>query len=293
MAICERSGLEFVARSSRQTTHPAIRSWIDRASRDGWYRDCLATLEQGKQSGISTIEEFVALLGQAEQTWRDLRNAEIAQRNETERQIKEAKRQRHITNDLLRGRGYRWHRHENDEEDQDFFNAPAVEYTLWSPDGRVVSVQEAMLELAWQGVKFAKEWLAEHNIAEEMPAIEKQRQASKEKQAIEAQRAEEREQYQREAEQALLKAGIDPALAKEQAAFWSQPHSPLDDQVAVAFPYVRPDGRVLVPSMNSGFRYGVMVNGEWWGIDEVLEMPNLPDLFVEKLQELARRNNDA
>lgn len=203
------------------------------------------------------------------------RNAAYDERLRREREAKEARRQRAITNDLLRGRGYRWSSVGfKDEEDADAFdiNAPiGQEWQLFSPDGRAVSVKEAMLELAYAGVEFAKKWLAERGIAETVPAIEAQRQAEREaaEQAKAALTAEQAEIYQ-ELKSELLSNGIDDERAERESVRLARPHLAHEDQTTIKD---LATGIRLV--LNSDLRYGVMVGGEWCGIDEVLEMPEL------------------
>lgn len=80
-----------------------------------------------------------------------------------------AARERQETNGILGAGGYRWRK--EDEESMDFAgpNAFAAAYgershvwLLLAPDGREVSVRQAMEELAAGGTIAAQQWLAEH-----------------------------------------------------------------------------------------------------------------------------------
>lgn len=179
--ICEKTGIEFEAATKRTKNHPIIMAWVNDAAKDGWYNTALETIRKCRQDGATTLEQFVTALRQAETTFKEQSNAAYAAKIERERQQKEAKRQRYITNSFLREHGYRWvNLGFEDEEEADAFGLIGPQYEhligkywqLFSPDDRAVSVQEAMQELASQSQKFAREWLAERNIPENMPVKE-------------------------------------------------------------------------------------------------------------------------
>lgn len=267
---CEKTGIQFEAATRRTKNHPQIMAWLSDAYKNNWLSEAEGTIREGKIQGWTTIEQFIEALRHTEQRAKESQHDTTVRENQQKRDAQEAKRQRTITNNLLRGRGYTWRKFENDEEDQDFFNVPAYEWDLHSPDGRIVSVKEAMLELAYQNVKFAKEWLVDHKIEETTPAIEQQRQA-------EAAQVEAKEEftttqiaYQQEAIPALMEAGLSQEQAEHEAIRFSLPHSPLEDQVIIGSTIRLQDGREVTPVINSDFRYGLMENITWWGIDEIL-----------------------
>lgn len=82
---------------------------------------------------------------------------------------KDAKQsEREATNALLRQYGYRWRKHENDEEDIDLLGMPEFEWVLHDTStasatsyGRVVTVRQAMEEIAFGDAR-AKKWLERH-----------------------------------------------------------------------------------------------------------------------------------
>jgi len=289
---CEKTGIQFEAATKRTKNHPTIMAILNEANRYGWYSQALEAIKQGREAGYTTIEQFQVALTEAEAAYKEQRAVLIHKQVQEQREAKEARRQRYVTNELLRGRGYTWRKFENDEEDQDFFGAPEYEWTLYSPDNRPVSVQEAMQELAYQDVKFAKEWLADRNIVEEVPAIEKKRQAEQEEQQQERQFTQEQIAYQQEAIPALLEAGLSQEQAEQEAKRFSLPHSPLEDQVVIGSTICLSDGREVVPVINSDFRYGLLEGTTWWGIDEILL--KCPDILVRKmLLEYSDRNKRA
>lgn len=278
-ATCEKTGLTFEARSQRQTTHPQIRSWIDKSYKDGWYQACLDAIKAGREASLESIEEFIALLSETEHAAVSSQHADYSAMLERQRQAKEARRQRAVTNDLLRDRGYRWQNLGfKTEEEADAFdiNLPiGNDWQLISPDGRIVTVKEAMQELAYHDVKFAKEWLATRGIAEEMPAIERERKAKQEQaeqeQCNAEQLDEESKQYFEEAQQALRDAGLEAAEARSIALRWSGPHSPASGVVSLGPDTMLDDGRHVYLAFCDDLRYGVVLDGKWRGItsDEI------------------------
>lgn len=164
--ICEKTGLEFEAVSKRTKNHPTIMSILNRANRDGWYGQALDAVKIGRQSGLATIEEFVAWLDETEKAWREQRNTQITGYLDSKLEAQEARRQRHILNSFLREHGYHWADLAMDPEDVDNSftgHLPAHDWQLFSSDNRAVSIKQAMQELAAQDITFAKEWLVERS----------------------------------------------------------------------------------------------------------------------------------
>lgn len=167
MAICEKTGLTFEAKSKRQRNHPAIMVVVNEANKDGWYNQCLQACETGKDAGLSTLQEFLDLLDETRRAWREQRDQSVSAYLDRKRAEKEARRDKAVTNSLLAGRGYTWSKLGfKDEEEADAFdiNAPiGQDWQLFAPDSRAVTVRQAMEELAAQNVKFARDWLEEHS----------------------------------------------------------------------------------------------------------------------------------
>src|SRR5579875_2244901 len=180
--ICEETGISFEAPNRRRKVHPQIRAWKNQAYEESWYSQCLDAIRQGRENGYTTIEQYNELLNRVQATAIAAKQQRDHEQFERERAAKEARRQRSIVNELLRGRGYVWKDlGYGDDEEIDNAILPYIkenvpDWQLFSPDGRAVSLEEAMQELAWQGVTWAKEWLAEREIAERKPEIVEQRE---------------------------------------------------------------------------------------------------------------------
>jgi hypothetical protein len=83
--------------------------------------------------------------------------------------MSQSRAEREATNALLRQYGYRWRKHENDEEDRDLAGLPQFEWVLHDTKtatatsyGNVVTVYEAMETIAAQGNTDARTWLERH-----------------------------------------------------------------------------------------------------------------------------------
>lgn len=288
--ICEKSGLRFESATKRTKNHPQIMGWINDAYKDGWYQQCLNIIKEGREQGWTTMEQFAEALRDAEMAAKAEQNAHIAAENQRKREREEARRQRSITNSLLRGRGYNWQKWENDEEDVDLYGAPEVEWTLLSPDNRAVSMKQAMLELAfYEDAQFAHEWLAKCNIAEELPEVEKKRREGAAKVQAQIVYTDEQIAYQQEAVPALLECGFVPEIAEREAKRLSLPHQAWEDHVELLGPEMV-SGRSVFLVINGDFRYGAFVDDEWYGLEELLQ--EFPDFPSKKMCQLyIERNN--
>jgi hypothetical protein len=272
LVTCEKTGIQFEAATRRTKNHPTIMGWLNQAAKDGWYNQAYATIKQGREQGFTSIDQFVDALRVTEVQAKAANDAAYAAEQERKRAVQDARRDRFTTNAFLREHGYKWHKFEHDEEDIDLLNLPQFEYTLYSPDHRAVSVKEAMLELAYADVKFAKEWLAKHNIAEELPAIEQQRREEAEQQAKQmAALTQEDQEYIKFIEPRLIEAGLSPERARKEALRLSQPHSPQEDNIPLG-PVNLPNGKTLMLNINGDGRYGFTgYLGLWAGLQEVLD----------------------
>jgi hypothetical protein len=280
LVICEKTGLQFEASSQRTKNHPTIMSWLNVAYTEKWYDEANEVVKQGREQGFTTIEQYTARFKSTQEAAQKARKAQIHAQVERKFAARDAHRERAVTNQFFREHGYRWQKFEHDEEDIDLLGLPEVEWTLYSPDGRAVSTQEAMREIAYEGNKWAKEWLAKHQIEEREPAIIAQRREETEKAAQEAQRQEtiyesfdaEHKAYVHEMTPVFVEAGLTPERARKEAIRFAQPHKPEDDTIELG-PFSLPDHSPQVMLViNSDGRYGgIDHRGLWIGLQEILD----------------------
>jgi hypothetical protein len=300
MAFCEKTGLEFEATSKRVRNHPTIMAMLSDAYRDGWHFDAMEAIKSGRNAGYTTIEQFVSALNDAKEQYKLRTNAIYAAEMQRKREAEEVRRQRHVTNSLLRSRGYEWQRGYSDSDiENDIWNGEGEATGAWelvSPDHRDVSVKEAMFELAfYEDAKFAHDWLAYRGIPEIAPAIELKRREEALKLEAAATQAQvvtytdEQIAYQQEAIPAFIEAGHSPELAEKEAKRLSLPHDPWQDFVPLSEPEVLPDGRHATLVISGDLRYGALVSDEWYGIDELLE--EFPDFPLRKRLAIYRERN--
>ncbi len=148
---CEKTGIEFEAKSARTKNHPAIMRVLDEANRYGWYAQAMQALIDGREAGLETIEEFVELLDATKEAALNAQQAKYSAFLAEKRAKKEARREHVILNAKLERHGYRW---SNvgfaDEEEADAFDINAPIGTSWiliSPDNRTVTVAQALAEI--------------------------------------------------------------------------------------------------------------------------------------------------
>ena len=64
LVTCEKTGLQFEAATKRTKNHPKIMTIVNEANKDGWYREALQTLQDGREAELDTLEDFLELLQQ-------------------------------------------------------------------------------------------------------------------------------------------------------------------------------------------------------------------------------------
>lgn len=143
--ICQHSGIEFEASSARAKQHPLVADLKTDANRRGTYAAAMKAMEVvRKDGGYATIEEFVSLVN-AEVA--GTRKAQIASKIAAENDRRDAQQKLKEQNALLKANGYRWSK----EETTGYFggdsDAPEYAWTLIAPDGRAVTVQQAIAEI--------------------------------------------------------------------------------------------------------------------------------------------------
>ncbi len=291
--ICEKTGIPFEAENRRRKSHPVVQGWIQKAYDEGWYPQANDAIYGNsarfvEKQSFETIEQFVTYFTQLQKDSIQANTERERFDAQSKRDAAEVKRQRHITNDLLRGRGYGWKRFENDEEDIDMFGAPEVEYTLYSPDHRPVSVKEAMQELAYQDVEFAHKWLASRNIAEE---VKRQEEATKKQQtqSEEEQREQERKQYKQEIKDMLLSHALTEEVAEAEAERLSRPHTPSEDKVVLASATLSDDEDAQISICGEGL-YFVHIGEHTYTVAEMLAFHKLLSAHHDQLVQYAQKN---
>jgi|SRR5579885_138916 len=172
--ICEKTGISFEAENRRRKSHPVVMAWLETAYKEGWYEQANTAIYGSRyveKQKFETIEQFVAYFQDLQKNALHAKHEAIDAEIQRKREAEEAKRQRHMLNRFLNDHGYFWKKFENDEEDQDFFGAPAFEWYLRSEKdgGKSTTVKDAMIAIAKRtGDEFAHNWLSERGI--EIPA---------------------------------------------------------------------------------------------------------------------------
>ncbi len=146
LAVCKRTGLEFEAPSKRYKQHPTISGWLQKASTEGWYRDCVETIEALKNGGATTIEEYIVELEIVRPIAIAANEKKQNDRETYWEKIKEEFKERRRQNATLRNAGYRWRNLAYEPEDPD-----QADWSLISPEGEIVSVQKALTEIESRG----------------------------------------------------------------------------------------------------------------------------------------------
>lgn len=183
MIACQYTGIEFEATSKRQKNHPRVSALLNDAAKAGGaaYNTAKDRLAEARAAGLTDINEVISFVrtgAMQAQAAADQRRADNAQaRKDADKDRHYARVAREYTNSILRDGGYRWEKTIEDEESMDFagpnafaaihgsWRDSATIWTLYTPDGRVVSVREAMQELAAKQNGRAVRWLSENKEA--------------------------------------------------------------------------------------------------------------------------------
>lgn len=146
-----RKGIEYACYRNGEPCIKGLwetRSFKGRKSAQNWIDKQVAIL---KADSLISDEERASMRKEREEkeaAEQAARDAAYDDRLRREREQKEAKRQRTITNSILRSKGYKWvNVGFRSEEDADAFdlNLPiGDDWQLVSPEGKVVSVQEVI-----------------------------------------------------------------------------------------------------------------------------------------------------
>lgn len=152
--ICDKTGIAFQADSRRQKNHPRISRLLNDAAGDkhnpNAYTVALTACREIKERGGMTIDDAITyienrLSGNCESNTQARQQAAQAQRELAQR-MADRKRQRAEQNAHLAANGYKWGKeYANDDE---FEEGEPSKWVLRSPDGRDVSVAQALDEIA-------------------------------------------------------------------------------------------------------------------------------------------------
>lgn len=164
---CSESGIEFEAASKRTKQHPRIAALKADANKRGDYAAVMNALTAVRAAGnYTTIEEFVAAVETERAVAADQRHAatlaEAKRRDEEAATRAEMKAARMARNAHLRAHGYKW---QNVEIDPYAGDAIETEWVLFAPDGRSVSVQQALDEIE-RGIEVVAHEAVERAVAE-------------------------------------------------------------------------------------------------------------------------------
>lgn len=69
--ICQKTGLSFETESKRTKNHPKIMMRLSDANKGGWYQSALEAIEEGREAGLDTLEQFLDVLAACEEAARD------------------------------------------------------------------------------------------------------------------------------------------------------------------------------------------------------------------------------
>lgn len=152
---CQHTGIEFEAASKRTKMHPAISAIKNEAAKDGTYRQVMEAITAAEKETWTSIEdavEFITDMAAGRITAkRNADRAAGAEKAAAEKARKDAAQARKERNDKLYRNGYRWSK--ETEESMDIFGATAFDaeggntWILTAPDGRIVTVKQAMSEI--------------------------------------------------------------------------------------------------------------------------------------------------
>lgn len=153
--ICEHSGLEFEAKTTRSKSHPRVSDLKNRAYRENNYSDTMSALGKARRAGgYSTIEEYMKLVSDIMAGESAKHDAAILASRKVEAEAEQARREvkirREAQNAFLKQHGYNWQKDEIIDFDQyEEYDARYAEFVwnLITPDGRIVTVEQALAEI--------------------------------------------------------------------------------------------------------------------------------------------------
>lgn len=141
---CQHSGIEFEAATRRTKQHPYVAAAKKAASKDGRHRELDKALSDvAEDSNYTTIEEYMQQVNERLKGVETIQVKREVARQEYKRRYEAAGRataNRFFVNAKLKQHGYQWFKLPNFVLDTD-------EWELHAPDGRTVTVDEALAEI--------------------------------------------------------------------------------------------------------------------------------------------------
>lgn len=173
---CQYTGIEFEATSKRQKNHPKVSDLLNAAAKDGGsaYNVAKQRFAEARERGMTDIDGIVRYVETGVFEANRESNERARQRAEEERerklQAKYRRNEREYVNGILREHGYRWQRYAVGTDDEWSGNGSYYggvgefshwSYTLVAPDGREVTVHQALQELTDNDPR-AADWVKTH-----------------------------------------------------------------------------------------------------------------------------------
>ena len=160
---CQYTGIEFEAATKRTKNHPLVSAFLNEANSDkhtnGAYR--MAQQIMAELSGqYESIEPLMAEANSRYAAWKSGAAEQATSRRAVQRQAEkakaDAKARRAATNAHLKAHGYRWVKENEESMDyagpsafaQTYGDSVSYVWVLVAPDGREVSVEEALSEIS-------------------------------------------------------------------------------------------------------------------------------------------------
>lgn len=150
---CQYTGITFEAASKRQKNHPRVSALLNDAARAGTYGTAVERLAEARELGMTDINAIIAFAragaAEAAQQRSEREYERKVARKQAQREWSEQREERARTKAILRSHGYTWSKG-GDEEDMDFAGPNAGGEGRWilsAPDGRIVTVREALAEI--------------------------------------------------------------------------------------------------------------------------------------------------
>lgn len=159
--ICQHSGIEFEAASSRTKQHPLVAAFKNDAQKNDNYNLALQALDKARAAGgYTTIEQYMAVVNDIMTGKVQAKTAQANARRQAEQDAEKSRRenkaQREAQNRLLNANGFRWKKYDYGTEESwapgglgaGIGEVDGYAWCLVGPDGREVSLEDALAQIA-------------------------------------------------------------------------------------------------------------------------------------------------